>query len=119
MRLALRRACSPWDPVERASGRRAQCLSLLAPCGSGRSWSSGSVPELVRAPSLILEDEAGYGLGEALELERADGIELEYAVERRHGLAVGEDLAGLRLGTEARGEVGDVADGGIVPAALE
>src|SRR5437868_2646464 len=76
---------------------------------------SGSVPGL--AP--IFEDETGHGLGEALELERADGIELEYAVERGHGLAVGEDLAGLRLGTEARGEVGDVADGGVVPAAFE
>src|SRR6185369_12144098 len=68
---------------------------------------------------LSLKSEAWDGLGEALELERADGIELEDPVERGHGLAVGEDLAGLRLGAEARGEVGDVADGSVVPAALE
>src|SRR3954464_6393281 len=58
-------------------------------------------------------------MGEALEGELAHGFEVEGAVEDGHGLAIGEDLAGLRFAAKARGEVGDVADGGVVPAAFE
>src|SRR5690349_3846309 len=76
-----------------------------------------------RAPSPnsggTFEGEARHGMREALERELAHGLEVAHAVEHRHGLAIGEDLAGLRLGAEPRGEVGDVADRGIVPAAFE
>src|SRR5258706_5627713 len=63
--------------------------------------------------------EGRHRLGESLEVEGAKRVELREALERRHGFAVGKDLAALRLGAEARGKIGDVADGRVVLPALE
>src|SRR4051812_5408959 len=55
--------------------------------------------EWARTPSLrvtsIFERKAGDRLGKALQLEWANGLELEDPIERGHGLPVGEDLAAL------------------------
>src|SRR6185369_1619309 len=72
-----------------------------------------------RALPSALERECRHGLREALEGERSDRIEGKRPVERGHRFAVEQHLAGLGLGAQARGEVGDVADRGVVPAPLE
>src|SRR3954467_8571996 len=56
---------------------------------------------------------------EALKGELAYGFEVESAVEHRHGLAAGENLAGLRFRAKASGEIRDVTDGSVVPATFE
>src|SRR6266508_3087385 len=90
--------------------------------------ASAVLPEICSDPfsrfsrfscATIFQGEGGHRLLEALARERARGCKLESPFQSRHGLAAGEDLAALRLGAQARGEVGDVADRGVVPAAFE
>src|SRR5262245_49715571 len=56
---------------------------------------------------------------EALEEHLADPHRLDLVLQGAEEPAGDEDLAGLGLAAEARGQVGDGADGAVVPAALE
>src|SRR5262249_56706931 len=59
------------------------------------------------------------GSGEALQGKRADLVGLDQRLDRRRHVTGDEDLAGVRLAAEARGEIRHRSDRAIVPTALE
>src|SRR2546425_5285091 len=72
------------------------------------------------AAQVRTEDVVGrHGSVEALESELADGFDFREVLHRRQHALRDEDLARLRLATEARGEVGHGADRPVVQAPLE
>src|SRR2546427_7378433 len=92
--LATRRAgvdALPWVALRRFSGRLLQCPQV----------------------------EGGDGLEQALEGEGAHRIGVDQGLDGARDPGGHEDLPSLRLRAEASGEVGDGADGAVVPAPLE
>ena len=71
--------------------------------------------------SAVNPDDAGgrHRAVEALERQLADVLDLDVALELRDHPARDQDLAGLGLAAEPRGEVGDRADGAVVEPSLE